>query len=312
MADNKNYYYLKLKDSFFESDEMLVLESMQDGYLYSNILLKLYLRSLKYDGRLMFNNRIPFNSTMLSQITRHSVGDIEKAIRVFEQLELIEVLDNGAIYMLDIQNFIGKSSDAGDRKRAQRNRIDQEKNFLLATGERQKGRQMSDIRLNDEREILDNTSFIDSDGQMSDKSTPEKEIELDIELEKEIDIKTEKNKPSIKELTDRFNSLWKEYPNKKGKENAFKSYQKAIKDNVTDETIKQGIEKYNQEIQFKRTDKQYIAHGSTWFGNRRWNDEYETGYIHQKTDYSIPKEYEHVIEELDKRESKYDLEDLPF
>lgn len=88
---------------------------------------------------------------------------------------------------------------------------------------------------------------------------------------------TKDNKPSIKELTERFNSLWKEYPNKKGKEKAFKSYQKAIKDSVADETIKQGIENYIQEIQFKRTDKQYIAHGSTWFGNRRWNDEYETG-----------------------------------
>lgn len=85
------------------------------------------------------------------------------------------------------------------------------------------------------------------------------------------------NKPSIQELTERFNSLWTNYPNKKGKEKAFKSYQKAIKDGVTDEVIKQGIEKYNQEIQFKRTDKQYIAHGSTWFNSRRWEDDYETG-----------------------------------
>ena len=50
MADNKKYYYLKLKDNFFDSDEMIVLESMPDGYIYSNILLKLYLRSLKYEG----------------------------------------------------------------------------------------------------------------------------------------------------------------------------------------------------------------------------------------------------------------------
>ncbi|WP_348920144.1 helix-turn-helix domain-containing protein [Enterococcus rotai] len=88
---------------------------------------------------------------------------------------------------------------------------------------------------------------------------------------------TSNNKPSIKELTERFNTLWKEYPNKKGKEKAFKSYQKAIKDGVTDETIQQGINSYNQEIQFKRTDKQYIAHGSTWFNSRRWEDDYETG-----------------------------------
>ena len=47
MADNNKYYYLKLKDNFFDSDTMIILESMPDGYLYSNILLKLYLRSLK-------------------------------------------------------------------------------------------------------------------------------------------------------------------------------------------------------------------------------------------------------------------------
>jgi len=83
MADNKKYYYLKLKDNFFDSDEMIILESMPDGYIYSNILLKLYLRSLKYQGRLMFNDKIPFNSTMLAQVTRHSVGDVEKSIRIF-------------------------------------------------------------------------------------------------------------------------------------------------------------------------------------------------------------------------------------
>lgn len=62
MADNKKYYYLKLKENFFESDEAIILESMPDGYIYSNILLKLYLRSLKNDGLLMFNNLIPYNA----------------------------------------------------------------------------------------------------------------------------------------------------------------------------------------------------------------------------------------------------------
>ena len=110
MSDNKKYYYLKLKENHFASDEMIVLESMPDGYKYSNILLKLYLRSLKNGGKLMFNDRIPFNSAMLSTITRHSIGDIEKAVKIFQELELIEVLNNGAIYMSDIQNFIGESS----------------------------------------------------------------------------------------------------------------------------------------------------------------------------------------------------------
>ncbi|MFS5093829.1 phage replisome organizer N-terminal domain-containing protein [Streptococcus agalactiae] len=117
MADNKKYYYLKLKENFFESDEAIILESMPDGYIYSNILLKLYLRSLKNDGLLMFNNLIPYNAQMLATITRHQVGTIEKAIQIFRDLQLIEILDNGAIYMTNIQNFVGKSSSQADYMR---------------------------------------------------------------------------------------------------------------------------------------------------------------------------------------------------
>ena len=58
MADNRKYYYLKLKEDFFDTDEMKILESMKDGYLYSNILLKLYLKSLSNSGRLMYRNVI--------------------------------------------------------------------------------------------------------------------------------------------------------------------------------------------------------------------------------------------------------------
>ena len=74
MSDNKKYYYLRVKENFYDSDEMIILESMPDGFLYSNILIKLYLRSLKNNGKLMFNDRIPFNSEMLSKITRHPVA----------------------------------------------------------------------------------------------------------------------------------------------------------------------------------------------------------------------------------------------
>lgn len=164
MSDNKKYYYLRLVDNFYDRDEMIMLESMPDGYMYSNILLKLYLRSLKNEGKLLFNDRIPYNSTMLASITRFPVGVIEKALKIFLELGLIEILDNGAIYMLDIQDFIGKSTTEADRKRNYRKRIEDEK-FKLG--------QMS--------------------GQISDKSTPEteQEIETKTELDLETEIKTE-------------------------------------------------------------------------------------------------------------------------
>jgi len=159
MSDNKKYYYLKLKDNFFESDSMVLLENMKDGYLYSNILLKLYLKSLKDSGRLILNDRIPYNAQMIAGVTRHQIGTVEKALDVFINLGLVEVLDNGVIYMLDIQNFIGESSTEADRKRKYRARIESEK------ANRQKSRQMSgqnspEIEKEIEKEIKINYQLI--------------------------------------------------------------------------------------------------------------------------------------------------------
>ncbi|AAZ51661.1 TPA: phage replisome organizer N-terminal domain-containing protein [Streptococcus pyogenes] len=171
MADNKKYYYLKLKENFFESDEAIILESMPDGYIYSNILLKLYLRSLKNDGLLMFNNLIPYNAQMLATITRHQIGTVEKAIQIFRDLQLIEILDNGAIYMTNIQNFVGKSSTDADRKRI----------------EYAKAKQLGQISM-----------------KCAEKSPPEIEIELDKEreLDKKIDINIDKELEVEEEIKD--------------------------------------------------------------------------------------------------------------
>ena len=106
---------------------MIILESQENGYIYSNILLKLYLKSLKNDGRLLFNNKIPYNPNLIAKVIRHNLNDVEKALKIFEALGLIEILQNGTIYMSDIQSYIGKSSTEADRKREYRKRIEMEK-----------------------------------------------------------------------------------------------------------------------------------------------------------------------------------------
>lgn len=126
MADNKKYYYLKLKENFFESEELMILENQENGMEYSLILLKMYLRSLKGEGKLMIRNLIPYTPETLAKVLRHDVSIIQEAIGVFEELGLIEKLDGGAIFMTDIQNFIGESSTEADRKRAYRARIERE------------------------------------------------------------------------------------------------------------------------------------------------------------------------------------------
>lgn len=129
--NNRKYYYLKLREDFFEREEIVILESMPDGFLYSNILMKLYLRSLKDAGRLMFKGVIPYTPDVLATLTRHSVGIVEKAVEIYKQLGLVEVLDNGAMFMLDVENFVGTSSTEADRVRAYRARIERERQEAL-------------------------------------------------------------------------------------------------------------------------------------------------------------------------------------
>ena len=83
MADNRKYYYLKLKESYFDEDAIVLLESMQDGMLYSNILLKMYLKSLKNGGKLQLAENIPYTAQMIATITRQQVGTVEEALQIF-------------------------------------------------------------------------------------------------------------------------------------------------------------------------------------------------------------------------------------
>ncbi|MFQ7001583.1 MAG: phage replisome organizer N-terminal domain-containing protein [Clostridium sp.] len=158
MSDNKKYYYIKIKEDFFAKDDIKIIQAMENGYLYTDILLKLYLVSLRNNGKLMLKDHIPYNVKMIATVTNHNVLVVEKALSIFQELGLIEVLDNGAIYMLDIQLFIGQGSTEGDRKKEYREKIKKEKLEL-------------------------------KNGQMSELCPPklEKETEIKQEIEQEIE-----------------------------------------------------------------------------------------------------------------------------
>lgn len=197
MADNRKYYYLKLKENFFDSDSIVLLEDMKDGILYSNILLKLYLKSLKNGGKLQLDEHIPYTAQMIATLTRHQIGTVERALEIFRQLGLVEQLDSGAFYMTDIELMIGQSSTEAERKRAAR----LENKALLPP--RTKGGHLSDIR--------------------------PPEIEIELEIEKEIERELKKGQPArtygryqnvllteaeLADLQAEFPTVWEKYVEK--------------------------------------------------------------------------------------------------
>lgn len=205
MADNRKYYYLKLKEDFFDTDEMKILESMKDGYLYSNILLKLYLKSLSNSGRLMYRNVIPYTPEILATLTGHQVGTVEKALDVFKKLDLIEMLDNGAIYMMDIQNFIGQSSSEADRQREYYNRMKAEKEALAGES----------------------------------TETPELPEPKEPVLPAE-----QKSNKAIGNYTTDFEELWEAYPRKVDKGQAYKKYKARLEDGFSHEQLYEAVKNY--------------------------------------------------------------------
>lgn len=256
MANKSSYYYLKIKENFFDTEDMKLLESMDNGYQYSNILMKMYLLSLKNGGKLMYKDKIPYNSKMLSTILNHNIDILDKAINIFKELNLIEVMDTGAIFMIDIQNFIGKSSDEADRIRAFRSRIETEKK-------------------------LENKN----DVQMYNECT------TNIANIKDKDITKDKDKNIY---MSEFESLWEIYPNKKGKDVAIKKYLLARKQGATYEQIRQGLESYIHYCKINNLETQYIKHGSTWFSQKAWKDDYNNNLKGQKQ--IIPEWFDKEIE----------------
>ena len=57
---------------------------------------------------------------MIATITHQQVGTVERALRLFMELGLVEVLNDGAFYMSNIELLIGQSSTEGERKRRAR------------------------------------------------------------------------------------------------------------------------------------------------------------------------------------------------
>ena len=157
MSENKKYYWLKLKSDFFDDDTIKYIEEQENGIKYSNFYLKLCLKSLKTDGRLIRlvgETLIPYDVNSLSKLTGVDFDTVRSAMQLFESIGLIKVLDSGEIYLSQINELIGSETDKAQIMR----------------------------RIRAEKKIGNNVT------QMLPKCYTEKEIEIEKEIELEKDV----------------------------------------------------------------------------------------------------------------------------
>lgn len=238
MSVAKKYFYLKIKETFFDSEEMKILESMKNGLEYQNLYLKLCLLSAKSNGELLFKNTIPYDANMLSTVIRMSIDTVKTGIEIFTKLGLVEVLDNGIIFMSDIQMLVGSSTSEADRIMAYRKRIAEAKTWC--------------------------TNVL----QMNGSCTPELELKTKTNLESNTDCA----ETSVSD----FDRWWDEYPKKVGRKPALDKWASLSKKKRLPEIEEHIgiIKKMKDSKQWEN--KTYIPNPSTWLNQERWNDEIPT------------------------------------
>lgn len=117
MADNKRYYWLKLKRDFFKRHDVRIIEEMPNGKDYILFYLKLLLESIDHEGELRFSDTIPYNENMLAVITNTNIDVVRSAMRVFVELNMIEMFDDQTIFMVETQRLIGSETASTERSR---------------------------------------------------------------------------------------------------------------------------------------------------------------------------------------------------
>lgn len=80
----KRYFWLKLQNNFFERDEIRIIESQPNGKDYIIFYLKLMLKSINDNGKLLFKDTIPYTPEMLSSITNTGIDTVRVAIDAFD------------------------------------------------------------------------------------------------------------------------------------------------------------------------------------------------------------------------------------
>jgi len=110
----KKYYWMKLKEDFFDDDAIEWLEEQPNGKEYSLFYLKLCLKSLKTNGLLIRNVGsilVPYDTKKLAEITKTDFDTAAVAMELLKTIGLVEILEGGEICLPRMEEMIGPETD---------------------------------------------------------------------------------------------------------------------------------------------------------------------------------------------------------
>lgn len=194
---NKKYYWLKLKEDFFEEDTIEWLEEQENGKEYCLFYLKLCLKSLKTEGLLIRNvgeMLIPYDAKQLGKITHTDIDTVRVAMDIFTKIGLVQILENGEIFITQLQNMVGSETN---KAQLMRNKRSKEK---IDTKKFDGGNNVTEVLLPSYSNEENCYTEIEIEKDL------EKEIDLEIDIEQQHREKEERN-VVVDEIKKAFNSF---------------------------------------------------------------------------------------------------------
>ena len=121
------YFWLKLKEDFFQQEAIEWLEEQKNGKEYSLFYLKLCLKSLQNGGTLVRNigtKTIPYTAKKLAEVTNTTPAIAKEALEALKDIGLITEDAAGVLFIPGLTEMVGSESSNREavKKRTQRQR----------------------------------------------------------------------------------------------------------------------------------------------------------------------------------------------
>ena len=245
---NRRFYWIKLKNTFMSSDSIDFLMSQKEGTNYVVLYQMICMMCINTDGLLQrqLNEVImPYDIQKIQRDTKYfTIDTVRVALELYKNLGLIYENQDGILAITNFEEMVGSETQSTLRSRKSR-----EQKALQCNTNATQMQQENILNCNIEKEI---------------------EKEIDIDKDNKTSCVPKGNDKKIKE--DYFNEFWKLYPRKLNTKKSKEIFLKKCTDDIVFKEIIDGLKKH-VEIEWRDKEIQFIPHATTWLNQERYKDE---------------------------------------
>lgn len=273
----KHYYWLKLPKDFFKRHDIAFLFSLPNGHQIVLFYLELMTESIDHDGELRFSEEVPYSEEMLASITHTDIEIVKTSMKTLQDLKLIEIDENGTIYLKKVKNMVGYETKWAEKKRVYREQKRQnEDNVLNVSAECP---EMSDKRKSQSK----------SKRQSKSKNIKETNVEKNLA---EVSPIVEEVLPEDEKM---FLEFWEMYPKKVDKKGSFRAFKNIPKLKEVFPGIMAALEIQKQSEQWTKNHGQFIPNPTTYIHQERWLTVSQADETQAKIDEIVKQNYQKFL-----------------